>query len=262
MGTETIQVVYKPVAANGFHETLVYTATNGHQEFASAYASNTSPQGSPAADLVEAASAAHNHTASPYGTLKAESGDAANLDIFGPPGARLQTETVATGANLSSQWAKIKEAYHDVDAGRFTYSPLTQNSNSTASTAMVAAGIRPPTDNGMLGHHWTPAADNILPIPSIPGGRHEGVSTSSAGQDRAAGGRPAEAPGKTTAFGSASSASHDEARQHVTAGDEIRAAWRRSAGLPSQPTTPAEGQFAAQALPQVQAPMRAAGPRA
>ncbi len=256
MGNENIQVVYKPVAANGFHETLVYTAANGRQEFASAYASNARPQGNSAADLVEAASAAHNHTVSPYGVLKAESGPAAKHNIFGPPGAPLQTETVAMGANLSSQWAKIKEAYQEVDAGHFTYSPLTQNSNLTASTALVSAGIRPPTDNGVLGQHWTPAADNILPIPAIPHGRHQGVSTSSTERDRPARGGAIENPSKATASGSTrSTASHDDAGRHASSSDDVRATWRRSVDLPNQPVVQAERQFAAH----VQTPARIAG---
>ncbi len=168
---ETIQVVYKPVASvgdiTGYHETLIYTAADGRREFASAYASETHPQGNAAADLVRASAAVHDGAASPYGVLRTEAGDAAGLDILGRPGHPLQSETVAHGANLSLQWSRVKEAYAEIGAAGITYSPLTQNSNSTASTAMATAGIRPPTDNGMLGHHWVPASDNILPIPAL-----------------------------------------------------------------------------------------------
>ena len=171
MPEETIQVVFKPVASIGdvigYHETLVYTAANGRREFASAYASETHPQGNPVADLVQASAAVHDGAASPYGVLKTETGDAAGLDILGRPSHPLHLETVAHGADLLIQWARVKDAYAEVGAAGIAYSPLTQNSNSTASTAMVVSGIRPPMDNGMLGHHWTPAADNILSIPAL-----------------------------------------------------------------------------------------------
>jgi hypothetical protein len=172
MPDETIQVVFKPVAANGWHETLVYTARDGHQEFASAYASNQHPRGNEIGDVSGAVSgASHNHRGggSAFGTLETESDRLAPADkpmIFGPPGGRLPAETVAHGADLSRQWSEVKNAYREVGDRHFTYSPLTQNSNSAATTAMVAAGITPPHDNGLTSHHWTPAADNVLPIPA------------------------------------------------------------------------------------------------
>ena len=52
-GLETSSV-FKPVAANGWHETLVHTARDGHQELASAYASANSPAGNSASDETHA----------------------------------------------------------------------------------------------------------------------------------------------------------------------------------------------------------------
>lgn len=246
-------MVYKPVAANGFHETLVYTAKDGHQEFASAFASNTSPPGSSAADLVKAASAAHDHVASPYGVLKTETGSAANPGLFGPPGAKLQTETVATGTHLETQWAKIKEAYREVDAAHFTYSPLTQNSR--ASIAMVAAGIQPPTDNNILGRHWTPASDNILPIPVVTHGSHGAASAALEPREGAGGRLRAETAAAAPASPSEQETEHAQANARALSSEAIRGVWRRSVGLPSQAAAPGEGQFASQ----VQAPTRARG---
>ena len=178
MPEETIQVVFKPVASvddvTGYHETLAYTAANGRREYASAYASQTDPQGNPAADLVRASAAVHDGAASPHGILKTETGDAAGLDILERPGHPVRSETVAHGANLSDQWAGVKEACAEIGAAGIAYSPLTQNSNSTATTAMVVSGIRPPADNGMLGHRWTPAADNTLPISALAHARGVG----------------------------------------------------------------------------------------
>ena len=173
MPEEIIQVVFKPVTSisdvNGYYETPVYTAANGRREYASAYASQTHPQGNPVADLVRASAAAHDGAASPYDILETETGDAAGLDTLGRPDHPLQSAMMARGADLRDQWAKVKEAYAEVGAAGITYSPLTQN-----STATVASGIRPPTDNGMLGSLWTPAADNILAIPALAHARDFG----------------------------------------------------------------------------------------
>jgi Ca2+-binding RTX toxin-like protein len=76
----------------------------------------------------------------------------------------LPSITVATSQNLSAQWATIVQTETDISNMNLPYSPLTQNSNSEANTALLSAGISLPTDSGF----WTPAGGNLLlPVISI-----------------------------------------------------------------------------------------------
>ena len=54
--------------------------------------------------------------------------------------------TVASAPNLSDRWALILRSYSEIGTLHLTYSPLSQNSNSMAGTALrrdvhAAAGI-------------------------------------------------------------------------------------------------------------------------
>ena len=141
MRTETIQVIYKPVTVNGYHEPLVYPAAHGKQEFAS----NTSPAGDPAVDLVK-------------------TGNKVGSNILGPINAPFQTETVATDAHLVSQRNKIREPYAEVGTGHFTYSSLTQNSNLTGTvfSSFETAPRRPITPSSS----WPRPAPTSSAVPA------------------------------------------------------------------------------------------------
>lgn len=52
---------------------------------------------------------------------------------------------VLTGGNLSATWALIVSSYAKVGSLKLTYSPITQNSNSMAGTALRHAGIAIPS---------------------------------------------------------------------------------------------------------------------
>ncbi|SRR5579883_2834482 len=173
MANETISVVYEPLGVfdsiTYYHETLVYTNSSGEQFIATA-----GPNGSPPAgnsqfyDVSEAGSAAASGTTSVYGTLATQSGPISNFSQaaltgwLGTSSNPNPSEVLATGADLSSKWDDITQSYATIGGENLAYSPLTQNSNSTATSAMLDAGLTPPTDTGMLGSYWAPAAGTDL----------------------------------------------------------------------------------------------------
>jgi|GEM_PF-4230197 len=75
------------------------------------------------------------------------------------------SEVVASAADLSAQWNTIVTAENEVFSENLAYSPLTQNSNSVATTAITAAGLAPPADTGLFSDHWAPASGNVLATP-------------------------------------------------------------------------------------------------
>jgi predicted Zn-dependent protease len=173
MADETIKVYFEPlgsIAGDTFnHETIVYTNSSGEQFIATSYASNSGPSGSSVANLSEAASAVTSGSSSVYGTLITQWGPASGMsqaDLahwLGSPDAPYQSQTVATGADLSQQWSTITGAYFQIGEQGLTYSPMTENSNSAASTALTAAGVDLPTGTDISGGYWSPAAGVTLP---------------------------------------------------------------------------------------------------
>ncbi|MBF0560735.1 MAG: hypothetical protein HQL37_01715, partial [Alphaproteobacteria bacterium] len=165
MSKETISVVYEKldsIAGKGYyHETLLYTDANGQQSLASSYPS--------ARDVPIASFGAHNVSqpltantsgdSSIYGILTTTVGPISNYSKeqkdgwLGAPTNPYPSEVVASGDDLSQQWAAIDQANHQIGSEKLPYSPSTLNSNSAASTELAAAGISLPTDNGISDDH-------------------------------------------------------------------------------------------------------------
>ena len=83
MTTESIDVYFEPIGTVGgliyYHETLVYIDSNGVQYLATAYASDTSPQGNKISNLGQAASAAESGGSSNFGTIVTEGSPLSSL---------------------------------------------------------------------------------------------------------------------------------------------------------------------------------------
>ena len=176
MSTETIQVVFKPLytfaGEQYYHETLVYTNSQGQTFFTSIGPTNDANEiGASSAQLsatVSAASDVASNTPSQYGTLLAQINQAFNSSnstgvTHGQNGTAYFSETVDFGFDLSSEWNTINATYASISNAGLTYSPLTQNSNSTATTALLAADITPPSfAGGFFATYWTPGASTTL----------------------------------------------------------------------------------------------------
>jgi hypothetical protein len=184
MSDEKIQVYFKPLAGGKFfHETLLYTNSNGEQFYATAYATKVPEGETPdtsagiadiASDVGTASAAAATNAVSPYGTLitqwgpvKALSPDAI-AQLFGPQGQPYDSQTLLVRPDLSENWSRIEQAYFQVGEQGLPYSPYTQNSDSTASTGLTAGFVPLPAGTGLFGDHWAPASGLILPTSMTP----------------------------------------------------------------------------------------------
>lgn len=68
---------------------------------------------------------------------------------------------VLTGKDLSATWAIILNSYEEMSSLHLTYSPITQNSNSMAGTALRQAGIAIPSS---FGTRFSPGLFNDLTL--------------------------------------------------------------------------------------------------
>jgi hypothetical protein len=174
---ETISIAYEKLGSFGgddyYHQTLVYENSAGEKQFATAVASD-SPGGGILKQLSAVLSSpvsAFSGSGSAFGELKTYSGNLSALSQaeqdhwFGASDSPYPTRVVAGGADLSGQWREIQLSYMKIGAAKLTYSPLTQNSNSTASTALKSAGITP--DNTQ---YWSPASGKIIDAGDSSGG--------------------------------------------------------------------------------------------
>lgn len=159
------------------HETLVYTDSRGQQFYATAYAPRR-PDGEDSdtmsgstkigSDLAGAAGAAATNGTSPFGSIVTQWGRLSDLPpkervrLLGPQNSPYDSRTVQVGNDLSDHWSKVMQAYFQVGEQGLPYSPLTQNSNSTASTGLTAGSVPLPTGTARDAEHWSPASDNIL----------------------------------------------------------------------------------------------------
>ncbi len=169
--SESIQIFFEPLGqipgtgTTWYHETLVYTNSSG-QRFIATCAPTANGPTVLSSQLSQLSSGASG-SSTDWGTLACTSGSLADTTVSDALGylvnPSFQTETVASGADLSSQWAAIEEAEQQITNENLNYSPLTLNSNSAADTALTAAGITVPQDLGLRGPHWAPAWGNILP---------------------------------------------------------------------------------------------------
>jgi uncharacterized Zn-binding protein involved in type VI secretion len=171
---ETISVYFEKLGSVGgksyYHETVVYTDSTGAQHLATAYASQI-PAGS-IGGLSQASAAARSGTASDYGVLQTQTSQVSDLSKaeqehwLGSADDPYPQAVVATGDDLSGQWQSIQQAYQNIGEQNLPYSPLTQNSNSAATSALKAAGITPP-NTGIFSSLWSPASGKEL-VTSTP----------------------------------------------------------------------------------------------
>jgi len=83
---------------------------------------------------------------------------------------------VASGSNLSVQWAAITQTAQDINNANLQYSPLTQNSNGAASTELTAANIPLPAGTSISGPYWAPDSDEIFATPMTTASNRETVT--------------------------------------------------------------------------------------
>ena len=175
---ETIAIYYTPIAATktlavvglglAYHMSLVYT-NSSHQMFgATSGPSNHNANLAPQQALVSVVDMAagwpsqfgmlvadtHNNTPFEEGGLQ----DVYTQDAYG---VRYAPFVVMRGANLSAQWQSILETYVAVSQLHLTYSPISQNSNSMAGTALMRAGIQIPFSSATK---FAPAVFTHLPL--------------------------------------------------------------------------------------------------
>jgi autotransporter passenger strand-loop-strand repeat protein len=173
MPDETISVVYEKLGSIGgqayYHETLVYKNAAGDIVAIATSGPTISPPGNQFFPFSESAVAAKIGLPSLYGFLHATIGapsdfQQTDLDrLLGTAASPNASEVAVTGLDLSSQWNVIVQKEQQISSENLPYSPFSQNSNSMATTALVAAGIQPPTDaRGSDSTFWVPAYDGRL----------------------------------------------------------------------------------------------------
>ena len=155
---ETIAVFYTPLASTKLaawlglavasHMAIVYTNAAGQSFGVSAGPSIHLMLQSPSQLITPVVASALNEL-SGFGALMSDPNndhafrrrqpeDYYTQDADGTP---YPSATVVNGRDLSAKWRAIVAAYRAVSALRLTYSPISQNSNSMAGTALRAAGL-------------------------------------------------------------------------------------------------------------------------
>ena len=155
---ETIAIYFTPLASTkvasivglglAYHMAIVYTDSVGHSYGASSGPSNQATAQTPALALGAILDSARNMPSN-FGTLASDPKNN-HLFIKGQPedyytqdfeGMEYPHVTAVQGRDLSAQWAVILQTYASVGKIHLTYSPVSQNSNSMAGTALRQAGI-------------------------------------------------------------------------------------------------------------------------
>ena len=181
MGQETISVQFKAIGTPGvesYHGTLVLTNSDGViVQYAGGTRSNQSMSSADVGSITnilqgEAAEATGGAVTSPYGALITYSG-AVDGNMPGSTAGWINSSNpstvLATGSDLSAQWATIVNAMLQINALNLPYAPATQNSNSAWCTAAVAAGLSVPLGTaGLTNGEWVPGCPNILPTTFTP----------------------------------------------------------------------------------------------
>ncbi len=181
---ETIAIYYTPIAATKIlsavglgvacHMSLVYT-DNRHQMFgATSGPSNHSAQLTPTQALIALLDVALQRP-SMFGTLVAdrhndetfEQGSLNDVYTQDAYGMKYPPFVVLEGRDLTAKWKTILRTYVAVDRLHMTYSPISQNSNSMAGTALRNAGIVIPFSSAT---NFAPAVFTALPVADDRGG--------------------------------------------------------------------------------------------
>ncbi|MEY2842355.1 MAG: hypothetical protein RI920_392, partial [Pseudomonadota bacterium] len=166
---ETIEVRYKPIPGAGelgvYHKYILYTDKNGAVFYA---------RGGPESRI----SSDYFSVPFPFGNIVTEVGaytrftidwDKARAgDSSATPHPR---EVIASGDDLSKEWAKISERIQAINGQKIDYEVEDANSNSTVDEALREAGLPEPKMDGPEGY-WSPGSGYDLPggkiIGSIP----------------------------------------------------------------------------------------------
>lgn len=176
-GTETLAVYYSPLESTrvagavglgmAYHMALVYTDRNGVSHGASSGPSDLAAPQTPRHAL-GAVLASFDERPSVFGTLVADpkndtpfvKGSAADFYTKDGEGRAYPYAVALRGHDLGERWARILATYARVGRMNLTYSPVTQNSNSLAATALRQAGVTVAFNSATL---FVPGAFTRLP---------------------------------------------------------------------------------------------------
>ena len=174
---ETIAIFYTPLASTklaasiGFaiasHMAVVYT-NNAGQSFGVSSGPSIHQSISSPAQILDPIVASASNTPAGFGVLMADPNNNHPFEMRHPEdyftqdsdGDPYPSALVARGSDLKARWLRIVQSYAEVSALKLTYSPVSQNSNSMAGTAIRAAGLRIPFSSHTP---FVPAAFNRLP---------------------------------------------------------------------------------------------------
>jgi hypothetical protein len=148
---ETISVYFEPLGTfnglNYFHETIVYTNSSGQNFFLTS--GPTIAASASGSNVIGALSDEIANTPSAFGVLfspgsqQLTSANAVGI-TQSSSGVPFTSTVVDTGTDLSAVYQTMVNEEQSLNGQNLTYSPLTQNSNSYATTALMAAGVTPP----------------------------------------------------------------------------------------------------------------------
>lgn len=163
---ETIEVRYSENPLGWNHMYLVYTDSSGNQFGARGGPSLDGPYST----YVDGAIAQTGYSI--LGDITTVHGDFDGDFLDYPePGEIDATETIVSGADLSSEWNNIVNAMDQINAEHHEYRPLDQNSNTAVVEALRRAGLPEPQQDD-VSEHISPGADGDLPsggpIPVTP----------------------------------------------------------------------------------------------
>ena len=174
---ETLAVYYTPLKSTegarqvgfgmAYHMAIVYTDHTGRSYGVSAIPSNLKTPQTPG-NMFNAVFDTADNRPSTFGLLVAEANNnrafvkngAGDYYTHDKQGHAYPRSLVMRGTNLSAQWASIVWTYARISKLGLTYSPMTQNSNSMAGTALRRAGIGLDFSSNT---YFTPGAFNPLP---------------------------------------------------------------------------------------------------
>ena len=157
-GRETFAVYYSPLNSTtavgylglgmAYHMAIVYTDAAGRSYGVSSGPSNLSAAPTPAHAFSALFDMANNAPSS-FGTLVSDphnntpfiKGTPADYYTQNREGQAYPHTTVLKGRDLADRWTAIVQTYEHVGQLRMSYSPVSQNSNSLAGTALRRAGV-------------------------------------------------------------------------------------------------------------------------
>lgn len=160
---EMIQVKYKEILGSQgvfYHKYIVYTDSDGAKWFA---------RGGPSSGIMAPLPVigfGYVHTITGAYLDGSIDWDRDNID---------QTETIATGSDLSSSWQSILNTMATIDGARYEYTPFGQNSNTTVDLALSQAGLPAAQLDDYLESPGSPSFMNYY-NPALPGSLSEWLS--------------------------------------------------------------------------------------